>query len=82
MVLLSLIELIDRILSVSLNFADDSVSLGVDGLDLALVAASCVAHIKPDLASDPLEVLHADHERLHIARLANKLCKKCAGLIA
>ena len=82
MVLLSLIELIDRILSVSLNFADDSVSLGVDGLDLALVTASCVAHIEPDLASGPCEVLHVDHERLHIARLADKLSKKFAGLIA
>ena len=82
MILHSLVELINWIRSVSLNFADDSVSLGVDGLDLALVAAAGVAHIKPDLASGPCEVLHVDHERLHIARLANKLCKKCAGLIA
>ena len=71
MVLLSLIELIDRILSVSLNFADDSVCLDIDGLDLALVAAAGVAHIESDLASGPCKVLLVDHECLDIASFAD-----------
>ena len=59
------------ILSVGLNFADDSVRLRVDGLDLALVAAAGVAYIESDLTSGPCEVLLVDHECLYIARLAD-----------